>query len=715
MNVFPFCCVEKECGKKFKTKYSLKAHAAVHSNEKLFQCDECPKAFNRKTNLLAHKNTHVKDVERPYTCRTCGKGCSFKSELRVHERSHTGERPFKCSVCGQRFSQRGNLSQHEITHTDVRAQKCEYPGCFRAYKYLTDLQKHQKWKHGMEKPLAVNQEKLEDTNKEFECKDCGKKFRKGFGYKLHGCKAEPKPFACNKCNKSFSKIFQLQNHKRQHAKTYKCQECDVGFVTELLLHQHEMTHKRFACSTCAKVFTVEKDYKEHLKTHVVKKEGEEFVCSVCSKVFSGAPNLKMHEAKVHGLSPFRCKVCVEGFQRASQLKQHEEIHLKESPHCCGHCDQPFLTESDLSHHAKEHTGRFCCENCGENFKFKRDLTKHKCTDDKAMMCSLCEENFTSVAELESHMIEHVEKESFECAQCMKEFLDVPSLRTHEKNEHLKLDPYPCTFCELRFTNRSEHKIHSEIHNTMKCQHCNEFFPTAADRQAHESDHLVCEHCSAKFTTLDKVKLHVKSCKSQNTDKSKKAKSGFPCPVCERCFTQLGNMQTHKRKVHGIEPYQCQSCGEYFSLLSLLKRHLAMEHSQPIKAKKMTTNEQAPMPLKNSSEITKEGQTQKSSDPANKTPTSKTRAAPKKVETELQNKVQSGTKRKMDESEQSTPPRPKRGVARQGATPGGKGSSENHTEMVSKKLGGKIRLPFKCRHCELKFPSASKKMQHEQSH
>uniref|UniRef100_A0A674H0A7 C2H2-type domain-containing protein n=1 Tax=Taeniopygia guttata TaxID=59729 RepID=A0A674H0A7_TAEGU len=33
---------------------------------------------------------------RPFPCAACGKSFRYLADLRVHERSHTGERPFPC-------------------------------------------------------------------------------------------------------------------------------------------------------------------------------------------------------------------------------------------------------------------------------------------------------------------------------------------------------------------------------------------------------------------------------------------------------------------------------------------------------------------------------------------------------------------------------------------------------------------------------------------
>ena len=54
---------------------------------------------------------------RSFACASCDKRFSRASNLRVHERTHTGEKPFGCGECDKRFSKASSLRRHERTHT----------------------------------------------------------------------------------------------------------------------------------------------------------------------------------------------------------------------------------------------------------------------------------------------------------------------------------------------------------------------------------------------------------------------------------------------------------------------------------------------------------------------------------------------------------------------------------------------------------------------
>ncbi|KAM4605983.1 zinc finger Y-chromosomal protein-like [Polymixia lowei] len=106
------------CGKAFKFKSWLAAHAIVHTALKPHVCQFCDRTFRRPSHLKRHLDgLHTDGARGPltpasYVCEVCGKDGKSRSGLERHAIIHTGERPYACHLCSSRFNRRGNLQQH---------------------------------------------------------------------------------------------------------------------------------------------------------------------------------------------------------------------------------------------------------------------------------------------------------------------------------------------------------------------------------------------------------------------------------------------------------------------------------------------------------------------------------------------------------------------------------------------------------------------------
>ena len=115
LQIKPFVCDYKDCGKQFVTKYRLEIHKLCHEGIKSYKCPICKKAFSEKGILKTHLSIHTN--ERKYQCSCCNRCYKTISPLYSHIKiAHLNEKKYKCSVCDKRFGKTSSLKRHFALH-----------------------------------------------------------------------------------------------------------------------------------------------------------------------------------------------------------------------------------------------------------------------------------------------------------------------------------------------------------------------------------------------------------------------------------------------------------------------------------------------------------------------------------------------------------------------------------------------------------------------
>ncbi|KAL1402474.1 hypothetical protein pipiens_006081 [Culex pipiens pipiens] len=112
------------CGLQLSSKATLHAHMKTHAGTPeapvapVAECETCGKKFKTKKSLKNHQTVHLNEWN--YPCGECGKMLKTAASLSVHRRIHMEVKPFSCAVCGQGFTLKSLVERHmQKCHAEV--------------------------------------------------------------------------------------------------------------------------------------------------------------------------------------------------------------------------------------------------------------------------------------------------------------------------------------------------------------------------------------------------------------------------------------------------------------------------------------------------------------------------------------------------------------------------------------------------------------------
>ena len=332
---------------------------------------------------------------------------------------------------------------------------------------------------------------------------------------------------------------------------FSCWRCGDKLFAEKTLQIHldgHDKHKHFYCLSCDSQSATKQEFSDHLeseehKTRTLEEEDERkrpHRCKVCSKRFEKPFALNIHQTVHTQEKKFECKICHKRYGAGSTLKvhilQHDDVH-----DYCIRCDEVLKDEQATREHRSNH---------------KRGTSSRR--NDGTLFCPLCSiVRHTSTETVETHLrIDHdwyksyyarpSNADSSEAAPRPSAPLPEIQHAQHIQNDPLSTDAsltspnsdhpesvvretlaivqetagqekkekYPCQFCDKRFSNPYNAKIHERRHTGVKpyeCVKCAKPFSRGTTCKNHQASHgdndFQCSPCVLEFNNEEEMKDH----------------------------------------------------------------------------------------------------------------------------------------------------------------------------------------------------------------
>lgn len=201
-------CQSKFVGWKSLRLHQDYFHPVEGGSSKAYQCDNCPRSFNIKSNVekhwnSKHKSRPIKIIRKPdaygkYPCDLCEEYFTNHLYLRDHKEIHhqlegsVEERKFKCKKCSTTYSTKATYIRHmESAHKQARKRVYESRKKFRFHS-LTDFICNECGKD------CIDQSRLNEHTELFHEISTG----------------EQKRHQCTECSSSFNFISNLKRHTK---------------------------------------------------------------------------------------------------------------------------------------------------------------------------------------------------------------------------------------------------------------------------------------------------------------------------------------------------------------------------------------------------------------------------------------------------------------------------------------------------------------------
>ncbi|KAL1129450.1 hypothetical protein AAG570_013976 [Ranatra chinensis] len=326
----------------------------------------------------------------------------------------------------------------------------------------------------VESASMVHQTPSYSDEYQFECSDCGKRYKHQKNLQRHRkyeCGKEPQ-FQCSYCPHRAKQKGHLKTHMEIiHNPTPQIFNCDVcPFKTNSCFLPSE-TPRVFCCQNCGKCYRRLSGLENHSRLGCGK--DLQFECSYCPYKTKLKQNLARHLNETHNPNfLYHCEGLSWADCHRPQYRHRWRECGKEARFKCSYCPHKSKQKGNLLRHINDvHNPRplmHCCHLCPYKTKQKSNL------------------NYAGSG---TH---------FRCPGCGKTYLSVNSLRRHVKLECGKEPMYQCSHCPLRTKHRSNLARHvNDKHNPNPKLFACDLCPYSAKQKSAVVTHRIFRHKLAK--------------------------------------------------------------------------------------------------------------------------------------------------------------------------------------------------------------------------
>ena len=485
-------------------------------------------------------------------CKYCDKVCLNQETLSIHINNEHADRQqlFQCAFCGLRVNDFGLYNQHVKEHSD-KTHKCYM--CSEIFDNTCDLRKHVR--------THINQ-----------CPICSRAFESLLVLSNHvnsdhldALQGDHKK--CPFCDTTFDTFDELSTHCKEH-RSYSCDICYTGFVSEPLLVEHRFNDHpqgRPAWSTPREDpdITITKEADPDLERAM------EVIRTPDTDPFVDKWHPAIGHTKRDDKHMVECEVCHRYLKMFTLQVEHFKTFHPTVFYDCIFCPGAlFYTIRDLLSHCKKN--HFVCHQCDSTHKDQDSLKQHMVTRHpeqpaqagpegarKGFVCGKCSMYCSTATTFRVHLATH---KKTPCPFCPQKFFDIASQNKHIGVKHSdrgdrKLNCRLAPVCKQTFNNMKELGIHS--------------------RQAHWK--MYPFRCSYKdcFDCYRRIDALVKHCKTHGRETwdmtAKEKKVRYKCSLCPETFDLVAQLLSHTQ-VHEENKYKCDECDWQFSLIAGLTLH-----------------------------------------------------------------------------------------------------------------------------------------------